>query len=183
MIESRKIALLFIALLLISITDCRPLGSIGWYNKGAEYYNEGLYGKALVCFNYAIRLNPNDAEYYWARGRVYRHLTQYEYAIKDFTTAVSLDPSYADAYYEMGKSYSEIDNYDSALYNYSEAIRLSPDNAQYYCSRGDLYLTKGQLEESRRDFMKCCELGESYGCYCLEDRWKEKSDEMKKENN
>lgn len=61
---------------------------IGWYEKGKANYKE----KAITAFSKAIEYNPTKAEYYIARGDVYRILSQNNNADADFEKALKLNP-------------------------------------------------------------------------------------------
>ena len=54
---------------------------------------------AIMDFNEAVKLDPNDARTYRLRASAYREKSQYDLAIQDCDQAIKLDPNDAVAYY------------------------------------------------------------------------------------
>lgn len=66
--------------------------------------------EALAHCDKAIRINPNIAEAYAARGYILTHRTDPRSAIENLTKAVRLVPKMADAHYYLGKFYLGVTN-------------------------------------------------------------------------
>ena len=52
-----------------------------------------LYKEAIKNYNYAIKLNPNDAQYYWNLSEAQGRLGMYTEALKNLKYAQKMDPS------------------------------------------------------------------------------------------
>ena len=158
----------FIFLVLCMFTaSCYSDEASEWYSKGVSYYDNGLYGKAIECFNESIRLNPNNPNAYYGRGQAYFDTYSLEEAISDFTKVIKSVPNFSGAYFLRGKSYNELKDFESAISDYSKAIELDPENAEYYLNRGMLYRNNSEiygLDEAEKDYRKACELGDNYAC-------------------
>lgn len=61
-----------------------------YYNRGAMYYCQQKYPKALEDFNKALSLNGQHAAAFASRGTVYEKLNQPDQALADFKTAARL---------------------------------------------------------------------------------------------
>ncbi len=68
-----------------------------WLTKGDVLYNLKEYEEALLAFDQAIRLIPNDAIAYMSKGRTLAGLKEYEEALNFYELAIRLDPSIAVA--------------------------------------------------------------------------------------
>ncbi len=107
-----------------------------FYNRGAAYWNFGDYGQALLDFNQAIELDPQDAMAYFSRGWTFNSLGQYEQAIADFDHAHELDPNCKFDYMGRGSAFYNDSNFNAALIYFNHAKDLDPTNMEAYVWSG-----------------------------------------------
>ena len=62
------------------------------YNLANCFYNNKQYDKALVYFQHALEVKPQDIDYLYFTGACYRHLGELEKAIDTFKLAHEIDP-------------------------------------------------------------------------------------------
>lgn len=129
----------------------------------------GLYGTylqkyedAILDYNQAIRLDPNNAKIYLERGLCRYRLQHYEDALVDQTHAIRLDPTLEPAYYNRGLIYYCLGKYEEAIIDYSKAIDLNPDDSLNYADRGLTYLNLDHYEKALTDLNKAIELNSQY---------------------
>lgn len=131
-----------------------------------EYYiSKGKISKAVQDFSDAIRINPDYAVAYNARGFVLYQLGFYSLAILDFTEAISINPNYAEAYYNRGEVYERSSNDSAAITDFSEAIRINPNYFKAYLQRGKLYFNsyyETRREEAISDFSEVIRIEPDY---------------------
>jgi tetratricopeptide (TPR) repeat protein len=118
--------------------------------------------KAIEYLNNAIKLQPDDENYYYNRGVAYDNLGQYQPAIKDYNQAISLKPDYAEAFHNRGTIYSEIGQYQLAIKDFNEAIRLHPNDAEAYHGRGFAYDKLDQYQRAIEDYNQAIRLQPDY---------------------
>jgi tetratricopeptide (TPR) repeat protein len=118
--------------------------------------------KAIEYLNNAIKLQPDDENYYYNRGVAYDNLGQYQPAIKDYNQAISLKPDYAEAFHNRGTIYSEIGQYQLAIKDFNEAIRLQPNDAEAYHGRGFAYDKLDQYQRAIEDYNQAIRLQPDY---------------------
>jgi tetratricopeptide (TPR) repeat protein len=102
----------------------------------------GFYENALVDIAEAIKLQPENAEFYWIKGIICgmasgpENMRGYlDEAVKAFTVAISkkaIEPKYLVS---RAKAFSQIKNLEAALNDMDEAIALAPDNADFMAQR------------------------------------------------
>jgi serine/threonine protein kinase len=118
--------------------------------------------EALVAFEQAIRLDPNDALAYYNKGVALNELKRYEEALAAFEQAIRLDPNenttytnkgaaltrFSSLYYELGHERAirldpnfapvleDFKRYDETLVIYPRAIRVDPGLAIVYYNKG-----------------------------------------------
>ena len=87
--------------------------------RGTNLFNVGKFNEAIIYYNKAIELNPQEAETYYDRGNAKAELKDYTGALQDYSKAIELDPQDAGAYCNRGIVKAE-------LKDYSKAIELDP---------------------------------------------------------
>ena len=75
-----------------------------YFDNANIFCLEGKYEEAIVYYNKAIELNPNNSAAYNDRGFTKYYLGQYEDSIKDFNKVIELTPNYTNAYYDRGNA-------------------------------------------------------------------------------
>ena len=90
-------------------------------NRGDVYAQKHDYNRAIADYNEAIRLDPQNARTYAARGLADIMKRDYDRAIADFSEAIRLGPKNARAYATRGHAYNMKGDHDSAL-----AISMKP---------------------------------------------------------
>jgi len=63
--------------------------------RGTLFEKQQKYTEAIKDYNLAIKLNPNEAEYYLNRGRILKLMWKIKESEEDFTKANSLKISMA----------------------------------------------------------------------------------------
>ena len=133
------------------------LTAVEWFNKAYALsdWDDKEPKKAIEYFSNAIKLKPDDAEFYIHRGRTYEKLGKYQFAINDYSDAIRLEPDDASAYDNRGGAYSKLGQYQLAIEDYTEAIRLDPDEFDVCVrSRGEAYSKLAQYKRAIKDYNK-----------------------------
>lgn len=78
--------------------------------------------KAINDYTKAIEINPNYAEAYYSRGKVYDKQRNLPQAISDYTKAIEINPNYADAYDARGFAYFTQGDADRANVDYMKGL-------------------------------------------------------------
>lgn len=158
---------LFFALVLLvaqGASDAIALGSGDtFFLEGLELDAQGRTEEAIVAYNEAIRMNPDDYEAYLNRGADYVLLDDLERAVADFSDVIRLHSTNTDAWYNRGSCRAEMGLYVEAIADYSEALRLDPQDADAYYNRGYALLRQGRDEEALDDFRSVLRLQPTAG--------------------
>ena len=87
---------------------------------GLRQFEEGL-----ADANQAIRLDPNSATAYIARGAVYRVTGKLQEALADFDRSISLNPKDGAAFAGRGQTHLALRQFDKALVDFDQALVLN----------------------------------------------------------
>ncbi len=110
---------------------------------------------ALIDFNLAIALDPDNPTAYVDKGYALVKAKRKEEAIDLFTTAITLDSACGVAYLNRGSCLADIGNLDKAINDFNLALDLLSDNsakANAFCMRGNVYFIKENNQEAILDF-------------------------------
>ncbi len=120
--------------------------AISYFHKGIIYHSDGYALGAIENFTQALKLDPNNAQINYYRGRAKMTVEAYQEAIEDFTQAIRLNPQYIDAYYQRGHVLYSLGDSQEAMKNYSQVISLNPNEALAYFYLGFVRTTLGHMQ-------------------------------------
>jgi len=94
-----------------------------YLTKIRQYYLSKKYEKAVLLLQKAIKLDPDNPDYYVDLGALYCYLEKFENAISSLQEALKLDPEDDDAYVELGIVYSIVGSSGKSKENFLKAIK------------------------------------------------------------
>jgi tetratricopeptide (TPR) repeat protein len=122
-----------------------------------DYRNDN--DKAIMDYDKAIQLNPNDADAYKYRGLAYFIKGDYDQAIADFTQIVQLKPTDDNAcsnrntaYHNRGITYIYKDKYDLAVNDFNQILKNNQNDIYELYSRGFAYYCIGDFDKAIADW-------------------------------
>ena len=92
----------------------RELHAVCTNNRGVSYRLLGKFDQAIIEFDRAIALDPNQVNAYFNRASVHEVLKEYELAIQDYTFVLKTDPKFIDAYRGRSAAYHSLGQSDLA---------------------------------------------------------------------
>jgi len=100
-------------------------------NTGNAAYRDGNYEQALIAYQSAQVMAPDDPLAYFNAAAALIQLSALDDAIAalERTLVTSNDDLQADAYYNLGNVFFEIREFDAAIQAYQQTLLLRPDDA------------------------------------------------------
>ena len=99
----------------------------------------------VIAMDEVLKLDPENAEAYYERGKAHRRLGNFQQAIEDFSEAVRLNPNHAAAYNYRGLVYKSLGQIDQAFSDMMEAATLVESLGRFDMERMIIgFLTGGQ---------------------------------------
>lgn len=120
----------------------------------------GYTKEAYKILEDAIADQPNNPEYYYARGILNNTKEKYSKALPDFEKAAKLNRHFNPFGIALntGIAYLNLEEFDSAIDYLTKAVDLDPTNATAYHSRGLANYSQDYFKEAVEDFLKSYEL-------------------------
>lgn len=100
------------------------------------------YNKAILAFDAAIELFPDNAVAFTYRGTCNKETGRSEQAIEDFSRAFALDPQNINALEGRAACHESMLQFDKAISDYTSIIEIHADNDHAYNMRGICRLRK-----------------------------------------
>src|SRR3990172_8546663 len=138
-----------------------------WANKAYKADSAGKYDEAIECADKAIRINPDYAGAYNARGYARYQKKLFKEAVSDYDMTIKLKPDFPTAYTNRGSAKFFLGLFDSCIEDQNTAIKLSPDNGNAYFFRARAYHGKKLYAQAIADYSRALEiepLASRYSC-------------------
>jgi tetratricopeptide (TPR) repeat protein/S1-C subfamily serine protease len=139
--------------------------SIVYATRGDAYSKLKEYKQAIDDYTQAMKIDPENAEYYKNRGSAYSKLKEYKQAINDYTQAIKIDDKNAIYYVGRGLAYFRLKDYKQAINDYSQAIKIDDKNAIYYNARGLTYLELKDYKQAINDYSQAIKIDTKNASY------------------
>lgn len=124
-----------------------------WMEEGKRFTDLKQYSEALIAYEEALRLDPNDANAYYSKGASLGELERYEEELAAYDQTIYLDPKYVNAYINKSAALNELKRYKEALVICEQAIRLDPYDPATYINKGNALNELKRYEEG----LEACE--------------------------
>lgn len=130
---------------------------IEYLTRGSEKEELEDYHGAIVEYNKALGLEPQNALVFHNIGLAKYSLQDYEGAIADFGKSIEIEPN-ASSYFNRGLAKYELQNYKGAIADYDKSISLAPHSTTYL-NRANSKIKLGQKNKACLDYKKSVEMG------------------------
>jgi tetratricopeptide (TPR) repeat protein len=130
-----------------------------YFDRGIEEYMTEQDDKAIGDFTHRIKLRPDDAIAYRARGNVYRVTGKLQLALEDMNTAVKLKPDEAKSYMYRGLVESSMKQNSLAMADFNKAIEIDPKSSNARAFRGAEYYGAKNYDAALSDLNDAIALG------------------------
>lgn len=109
-------------------TSETPDDVAAWIDLGNLYFDTGNHEKAIMAYNKALELNPNNANVMNDLGVMYRRTGQPKKAIEAFDKAIKIDPVHETVRFNKGiVLMHDLNDLEGAVQAWEELVKLNPD--------------------------------------------------------
>ncbi|MBT3302771.1 MAG: tetratricopeptide repeat protein [Bacteroidetes bacterium] len=114
--------------------------------------------RALLYFENALRIEPQNMQVLYNRGKYYQDMAQFELAIIDYESILKIYPDHKSANYNLGYINYLMGNFELAIQFFSTASFSNPNYSAAYYGIGLCYKEIGKQELAKENFEKVLSL-------------------------
>ena len=130
-----------------------------WFQEGRKAYEIEGYHLAVIMFQKALDLCPEDELIYFNMGLAYSKQKKYDEAKNCFEKAIEINPVNPLLYYHIGRIYFETGDTEKEMEWYQKAIEVDPDFALAYYNMEIIYYNLGDKLNEEMCSQKVLEIG------------------------
>jgi tetratricopeptide (TPR) repeat protein len=153
-----------------------------YYDMGCDYLLEEKYGKAIISFNKAIKINNLFAEAYKGladayKGKgdeaaykanlqraseVYAQLDRLDEAKNLFIEILKIDTDAPNPYNTLGVKLRRKGDYPAAIHNYLRAIQLSPEDENILFNLSKAYYFMDEKDKAKKALVRALSINDDF---------------------
>ena len=104
---------------------------------GDCYVPLNLYDQAILCYEEALKLSPDNIKLYIKKIRVLVLTENIEEALELCNEAIKIAPNNSDLFLSQGNIFHDLRNFNNAIESYNKVIKLTPKSAEAYCNKAN----------------------------------------------
>lgn len=139
-------------MLLLALLLAAPPEAQSAYQRGVTLFAQNRAADAIPHFAEAVRLAPENAQYWKALGVAHAKIEDYYGSIEPFRRACDLAPQLEDVCYYLGRAYYAADQYEKAIEPLKRALRHDPVKGRVEAALGQCHEALIQPAEAERWF-------------------------------
>jgi tetratricopeptide (TPR) repeat protein len=163
---------------LLSLTD----EAQKYYDMGCDYLIEEKFGKAIISFNKAIKINSLFAEAYKGLADAYKgkgdesaykahlqkasevfaQLDRMEEAKSLFIEILKIDDTAPNPYNTLGVKLRRKGDYPQAIHNYLRAIELTPKDENIFFNLSKAYYFMDEKEKAKKALVRALSISDDF---------------------
>jgi len=130
------------------------------YNDRALILSGGMrqHEEALNSLETALKINPNDANFWFNKGMVLENMERNEEALQAYKQAATINLSLDRAWYRQGYLLAIQGSFNESLPLLDRAIELNSKNADAWNTKGEVLMELNSTEEAQSCFEKATAL-------------------------
>jgi tetratricopeptide (TPR) repeat protein len=128
------------------------------YNLAAMLQAKNQIDAAIIEYELAVRLRPDDPAGNNALGAVLVAAGHPEQGVGYFQTALKARPDYFEAHYNLGLALAEQNDFEGASQQFDLALKLQPDDANVEANLGAAMAELGRFPEAKLHFERALQI-------------------------
>jgi len=130
---------------------------------GVRAYGHKSYKIALVHFDRAVKIAPNDADALYDRAITEERLGSYKHAEEDLTSAVRARPNWHSARVHLAAAEYHAHHFAAAAKDFDVLLKQAPKSSKLWLDDGVSYYNMHQYAQARKRFARALDLAPRSG--------------------
>lgn len=156
-----KRVLISIIWILCLATTVFAQGSAEHIDKGNTLAQEKKYDEAILEYQQALSLAPNNSKTNLLLGLTYANAGDLKNALIHMKKCVELDPSYA-SYFHLGLIYAVKNESKKALEAFDDALKLNPESSEAHYQKGLVYTSQKKNQKAIEAYQQAVKLNPNF---------------------
>lgn len=131
-------------------------------NAGTTMLGEGRTSDAILCYERAVELKPEDEEAHFNLGVAYGRAGQLLLAERHYREALKLFSDYPEAHNNLGNVLTRQKRYAEAIEEFKATLKLSPEDASAHNNLGRALAEQGDAMGALTYFTEAARLDTNY---------------------
>jgi tetratricopeptide (TPR) repeat protein len=147
--------------------DCTSGSLTAHINLGNALAESGRTDEAMVHYQKALQLRPDDVEAHVSFGYILIQKGKLDEALAQLQTALELKPNHAEAHNDLGKLFAQQGKLDDAILQFQKALESRSDYAEARYNLGNALFQKGAMDEAIVQYEKALQTRPGYVEACF----------------
>jgi len=105
-----------------------PYAPEAWFNLGQIYFSANDNKNALIAYEYALTIRPDDSLTVMQKAHTHFQLQQYKEAIEEYESYSTMAAEHWQTWLFIGECYERMEQYKDAIIYYSRSLKEQPEN-------------------------------------------------------
>ncbi len=128
--------------------------STTWTDAGNDLLREGKYNEAMMAYDQAIKINPQNPIVWYNKGFLLSNLGKYEEAIKAYDKAIEIDPNFSMALNNKGLDLTILGKYNESITAFDKVIEINPQDSDGWSNKGLALYKLNKYDEAIKAYDK-----------------------------
>ncbi len=133
-------------------------GVMAWTERGDYLLQRQHFREAIVAYEKALDLQPEDAELWVKQGKAYEGVQQFSAARDAYQRATQYEPNNAQAWLKLGILLENLSCLEDSLVAYDHVLKLEPNNLWAWHDRGKIQEALSQWDEALAAYGRAIEI-------------------------
>ncbi|MGK5091814.1 tetratricopeptide repeat protein [Deltaproteobacteria bacterium TL4] len=119
-----------------------------WFDRGIRYQKKKQWDSAIVAYNKAAELSPEDPDIYNNLGAVYANTKEYDKALEQYEKSLELDPKSVKTLNNAGVVHMQKEQWTDAENKFRRGMASDLDTPESYVNLSLMYKKSDRVDDS-----------------------------------